>query len=99
MYRVADAEAERLRLIQVQVEADLRMLVTLPAFRRMAAHWVRDAKLFRAPLGLPHDQLREWTGMAAMGRILWNDVTGVDPSFATDVLDLMADDTPNPTAP
>lgn len=80
-------DAEKVRLAAEQVNADLRSLLPLPAFRRMIVHWVRDSQLFAVPLGMSNDATREWMGRRALGAKLWNDVTAVDPSMAIEVLE------------
>jgi len=82
----AAEDAERQKLQAEQMEADLRHLCTIPHFRRVAVQWIRQSGVFNVPVGLPGDQMREWTGRAAFGAMLWNSVTAVDPTFAVEVL-------------
>lgn len=79
-------DQKRLEEQQRQMEADLRFLTPLPQFRRMLVQWITESQVFAVPLGLPHDQMREWSGRADMGRRLWNAVTAIDPTFAVEVL-------------
>lgn len=81
----AKAEAERLRLERL---SDLRTLMHRAEFRRVVKHLVARSGCFIVPNGLPHDQLREHLGAAALGMELWNDIVAADEASAVQLLNL-----------
>lgn len=82
----AEQEAEATKEAARQLAQDFRALAPHPAFRRIAAWLIAQSQMFGVPVGWPHDQLREWTGRAALGHKVFDLTTAADPTFATFLL-------------